>query len=282
MANHIPLPLRRRIHHLLFLALIAAASANPSLPGVYDRGDDEEDAYSILMYHDYTPPPPPALPPPPAAPAATCAGDLAGVGDLDTRCVIPASVRLGGDGIFISGNGSLELLDGVAVTCQMPGCVVSANLSGDISFGRGARVVAGWVSFAATNITIGNDAVIDTTALAGTPPDKTSGVPIGTYGDGGGHGGRGASCYVKKGEAQEDSWGGDIYAWDKLKTPSSYGSKGGTTSVEKDYGGGGGGVVWLFAEEIVMNGTILADGGDGGTKGGGGSGGSIYLKASTM
>ncbi|KAM0912788.1 hypothetical protein ACQ4PT_012593 [Festuca glaucescens] len=277
-----PSPFACRIHHLLLLALIAVASGNPSPPGVYDRGDEEADAYSILMFHDYTPPPPPALPPPPAAPAATCAGNLGGVGDLDTRCVVPASVRLGGGGIFISGNGSLQLLDGVAVTCQMPGCVVSANLSGDIRFGRGARIIAGWVSLAATNITLGDDAVIDTTALAGTPPDKTSGIPTGTYGDGGGHGGRGASCYVKKGQAHEDSWGGDIYAWAELKTPHSYGSKGGSTSVEKDYGGGGGGVVWLFAEEIVMNGTVLADGGDGGTNGGGGSGGSIYLKAATM
>uniref|UniRef100_A0A452Y5K8 Uncharacterized protein n=1 Tax=Aegilops tauschii subsp. strangulata TaxID=200361 RepID=A0A452Y5K8_AEGTS len=153
---------------------------------------------------------------------------------------------------------------------------------GDIRFGHGARVVAGWVSLAATNITLGKDAVIDTTALAGNPPDKTSGVPTGTYGDGGGHGGRGASCYVNKGQTQEDSWGGDTYAWSELKTPNSYGSKGGSTSVEKDYGGGGGGVVWLFADEIVMNGTVIADGGNGGTKGGGGSGGSIYLKAATM
>ncbi|XP_020170112.1 uncharacterized protein [Aegilops tauschii subsp. strangulata] len=285
MAHHIPrplpLPLRRRLHHLFLLALLAVASGNPS-PGVYDRGAEEAEAYSILTFHDYTPPPPPALPPPPAAPAATCAGDLGGVGDLDTRCVVPASVRLDGGGVFIGGNGSLQLLDGVSVTCQRPGCVVSANLSGDIRFGHGARVVAGWVSLAATNITLGKDAVIDTTALAGNPPDKTSGVPTGTYGDGGGHGGRGASCYVNKGQTQEDSWGGDTYAWSELKTPNSYGSKGGSTSVEKDYGGGGGGVVWLFADEIVMNGTVIADGGNGGTKGGGGSGGSIYLKAATM
>ncbi|XP_062230954.1 uncharacterized protein LOC133928568 isoform X2 [Phragmites australis] len=269
---------------LVLLALLAVASGGPgpSLGG-FDRGEPgDAEAYSILTFHDYTPPPPPALPPPPAAPSATCAGDLRGVGDLETRCVVPASVRLGGGGVYISGNGSLVLLDGVAVTCERPGCVVSANLSGDIIFGRGARVVAGWVSLAAANITLGDDAVVDTAALAGDPPDQTSGVPTGTYGDGGGHGGRGASCYVKEGQVQEDSWGGDTYSWVELKTPNSYGSKGGSTTVEKDYGGGGGGVVWLFAEEILMNGTVLADGGDGGTKGGGGSGGSIYLKAATM
>ncbi|KAL6608326.1 hypothetical protein ACP70R_041389 [Stipagrostis hirtigluma subsp. patula] len=265
----------------LLLALLAVASGGPS-PGDFDRGDPGAEAYSILTFHDYTPPPPPALPPPPAAPAATCAGDLRGVGDLDTRCVVRDSVRLGGGGVYVSGNGSLVLLDGVAVTCERSGCVVSANLSGGILLGRGARVVAGWVSLAAANITLGDGAVVNTTALAGDPPDQTSGVPTGTFGDGGGHGGRGASCNVRKGQTQEDSWGGDTYAWSELKTPSSYGSKGGSTTVEKDYGGGGGGVVWLFAEEIVMNGTVLADGGDGGTKGGGGSGGSIYLKAATM
>ncbi|TVU17139.1 hypothetical protein EJB05_33155 [Eragrostis curvula] len=267
---------------LLLLALLAVASGAPS-PGALDRGEaGGDDPYSILMFHDYTPPPPPALPPPPPAPTATCAGDLGGVGDFDTRCVVPVSVRLGSGGVYISGNGSLVLRPGVAVTCERPGCVVSANLSGDIFLEKGARVVAGWVSLAASSITLDDDAVVDTTALAGDPPDKTSGVPTGTYGDGGGHGGRGASCYVKKGQAQEDSWGGDFYAWGELKTPNSYGSKGGSTSTEKDYGGGGGGVVWLFAKEIVMNGTVLADGGDGGTKGGGGSGGSIYLKAATM
>ena len=268
---------------VLLLALFAVASGGPvPRTGGFNRGEaDGADAYSILTFHDYTPPPPPALPPPPAAPAATCAGDLRGVGDLNTQCVVQKSVRLGG-GVYISGNGSLVILGGVAVTCERPGCVVSANLSGGILLGHGARVSAGWVSFAAANITLGDDAVVNTTALAGNPPDQTSGVPTGTYGDGGGHGGRGASCFVKKGQAQEDSWGGDTYAWSALKTPNSYGSKGGSTTVEKDYGGGGGGVVWLFANEIVLNGTVLADGGDGGTKGGGGSGGSIYLKATKM
>ncbi|GJM94810.1 hypothetical protein PR202_ga11489 [Eleusine coracana subsp. coracana] len=264
------------------LLLLAVASGTPS-PGDFNQGEASgADPYSILMFHDYTPPPPPALPPPPAAPSATCAGDLRGVGDFDTRCVVPESVRLEGGGVYISGNGNLVLRPGVAVTCERPGCVISSNLSGSILLEKGARVVAGWVSLAAASITLDDDAVIDTTALAGDPPGQTSGVPTGTYGDGGGHGGRGASCHVRKGQTLEDSWGGDFYAWAELKTPNSYGSKGGSTSAEKDYGGGGGGVVWLFAKEIVMNGTVLADGGDGGSKGGGGSGGSIYLKAATM
>jgi hypothetical protein len=274
-----------------FLALLAflvvasgPPSPSPSPGGFYPGEASGVDPYSILMFQDYTPPPPPALPPPPAAPSGTCVGDLRDEGDFDTRCVVPVSMRIEGGGVYISRNGSLMLHPGVAVTCDRPGCVISANLSGNILLEKGARIVAGWVSLAAASITLDDDAVVDTTALAGDPPDQTSGVPTGTHGDGGGHGGRGASCYVREGHAPEDTWGGDIYAWAELKSPNSYGSKGGSTSVEKDYGGGGGGggVVWLFAKEIVLNGTVLADGGDGGIKGGGGCGGSIYLKAATM
>ncbi|GJN05573.1 hypothetical protein PR202_ga23214 [Eleusine coracana subsp. coracana] len=94
-----------------------------------------------------------------------------------------------------------------------------------------------------------------------------------------------AGCVISanlSGETQEDSWGGDAYAWSDLEHPLSYGSKGGSTSVEKDYGGAGGGIVWLFAKDLLMNGTVLADGGASSEKGGGGSGGSIYIKAATM
>ncbi|XWS17674.1 hypothetical protein CRYUN_Cryun33cG0087900 [Craigia yunnanensis] len=56
--------------------------------------------------------------------------------------------------------------------------------------------------------------------------------------------------------------------------PWSYGSKGGTTSKEVDYGGRGGGRVKMQIKELLeVNGSLLVDGGDGGSKGGGGSGG---------
>ena len=274
----------RPLLNLRLLLLLAAVlgNAGPGRGGGAEASDRAEpDPYSILMWHDYSPPSPPPPPPAPVAPAATCARDLHGKGDFRTRCEVSSEVELGGD-VYITGNGSLVLLSGASLTCKKAGCVISANLSGEVRLSRGVRIIARRVSFVATNITVADTVVVNTTALAGKPPDRTSGVPTGTHGDGGGHGGRGASCFVKDGQTQEDSWGGDAYAWSDLEHPCSYGSKGGSTSVEKDYGGAGGGIVWLFAQDLVMNGTVLADGGDSSEKGGGGSGGSIYIKAATM
>ncbi|AQK90705.1 hypothetical protein ZEAMMB73_Zm00001d008789 [Zea mays] len=255
------------LFNLRLLLLLGAVLGNAVLvrAGGAEASDRAEpDPYSILTWHDYSPPSPPLPPPDPASSTATCEGDLHGKGDFRTHCEVFEEVELGDD-IYITGNGSLVLLSGASV-----------HLS------RGVRVRAGRVSLVATNITVADTVVVNTTALAGAPPDRTSGVPTGTHGDGGGHGGRGASCFVKEGQTQEDSWGGDAYAWSDLEHPWSYGSKGGSTSVEKDYGGAGGGIVWLFADDLVMNGTVLADGGDSNEKGGGGSGGSIFIRAASM
>ncbi|WVZ72633.1 hypothetical protein U9M48_021058 [Paspalum notatum var. saurae] len=279
MACHLSPLLNLRLL-LLFCAVLG--NAGPGRGGGAEAPDRAEpDPYSILMWHDYSPPSPPPPPPPPVAPTATCAGDLHGKGDFRTRCEVAEEVELSGD-VYITGNGSLVLLSGASLTCEKAGCVISANLTGEVRLSRGVRVIAGRVSLVATNITVADTVVVNTTALAGDPPDRTSGVPTGTHGDGGGHGGRGASCFVKEGQTQEDSWGGDAYAWSDLEHPCNYGSKGGSTSVEKDYGGAGGGIVWLFAKDLVMNGTVLADGGDSSEKGGGGSGGSIYINAAMM
>ncbi|KAJ0491311.1 hypothetical protein HanIR_Chr12g0562491 [Helianthus annuus] len=75
----------------------------------------------------------------------------------------------------------------------------------------------------------------------------------------------------------------DAYGWSSLDQPFDYGSKGGTTSKEVDYGGKGGGRVWVeVVDAVEIIGSIFADGGDGGLKGGGGSGGSIFVKAHKM
>jgi hypothetical protein len=224
------------------------------------------DPYSILMWHDYSPPSPPLPPPDPPSPTTTCEGDLHRKGDFHTRCEVSEEVELDVD-VYIMGNGSLVLLSGASLTCEKYGCVISANFSGEVHLSRGVRVTAGRVSLVATNTTVADTVVVNTTALAGDPPDRTIGVPTGTHGNGGGHGGHGASCFVKQGQTQEDSWGGHAYAWSDLEHPWSYGSKGGSTGVEKDYGGAGGGIVWLFAEDLVMNGTVLANGGDSNEKG---------------
>ena len=65
--------------------------------------------------------------------------------------------------------------------------------------------------------------------------------------------------------------------------PFSYGSRGGTTIKDVEYGRNGGGRVWVEVVDTVdVSGGVYADGGDGGFKGGGGSGGSIYIKAHKM
>lgn len=65
-----------------------------------------------------------------------------------------------------------------------------------------------------------------------------------------------------------------------VQKPWSYGSRGGTTSQEFDYGGGGGGRIKMVIDGyVVLDGSISADGGH---KGGGGSGGIIYLIAYKM
>uniref|UniRef100_M8BRJ1 DUF8003 domain-containing protein n=1 Tax=Aegilops tauschii TaxID=37682 RepID=M8BRJ1_AEGTA len=251
MAPHLRLAPQARLLLLVLAVALGLGSAAPG-PGHGPEASDraEPDPYSILTWHDYSPPSPPPR------------------RRRRRRRRRPAPTTVHGKGDF-----STDL---------SPGASYQSTLSGEVRLGRGVRVVAGWVSLAAANITIADTVIVNTSGLAGDPPDRTSGVPTGTHGDGGGHGGRGASCYVKDGQSQEDSWGGDAYAWSDLEHPFSYGSKGGSTSVEKDYGGVGGGILWLFADDLLMNGTVLADGGDSSDKGGGGSGGSIYIKAETM
>ncbi|XP_042401678.1 uncharacterized protein LOC121991725 [Zingiber officinale] len=269
---------------VLLLLLFTFASPAASFPRLDDGGADRGDRFSILnlesLWHDYAPPSPPPSPPDP--PSASCEGDLGGTGDFDGLCEVHTSVQLSED-IFVKANGSFVVYPDVVLSCPLAGCSLVVNLTGEIRIGRNAKIVAGSVRLGAGNMSLADGAAIDTTALAGDPPPQTSGVPSGVNGDGGGHGGRGASCVVKEGQTQEDSWGGDAYSWSYLTKPESYGSKGGSTSREKDYGGGGGGQVFFIVKDFLeVNGSILADGGEGGSLGGGGSGGSIYINATKM
>ncbi|KAL0908014.1 hypothetical protein M5K25_022477 [Dendrobium thyrsiflorum] len=270
---------------LLLLLFFFVVSGNPNLGDPVEEESDAGEAFTelsdISIWHDYSPP----SPPPPAPfhpPTCSCEDDLGGVGSFDTLCLLKSSVQLTSD-VYIEGSGSLNLLPGVELSCRIGGCIVVANLSGTITLEPRSAIVAGTVKLAAFNMSIGDEAALNSAALAGDPPPKTSGAATGIHGDGGGYGGRGASCFVRDGQTQDDSWGGDAYAWATLTMPDSYGSKGGSTSLEEDFGGSGGGRVWLEIEEMLeVNGTISADGGDGGPKGGGGSGGSIYIKAAKI
>lgn len=248
--------------------------------------DSDHDGGSItdfdwnLFHQDYSPPSPP--PPPPHPPSVSCIDDLGGVGSLDTTCRIVSDVNLTRD-VYIAGKGNFYILPGVKFHCPSPGCMVTVNVTGNFSLGNNSSIVTGAFELAAYNASFLNGSIVNTTAMAGDPPPQTSGTPQGVDGAGGGHGGRGACCLVDKTKLPEDVWGGDAYSWASLQTPESFGSRGGSTSKEVDYGGLGGGLVWMTVHQFLeMNATILADGGNGGTKGGGGSGGSIYIKAYRM
>ncbi|XP_044471176.1 uncharacterized protein LOC123200112 isoform X2 [Mangifera indica] len=273
-----------RIHSLSFvlLCILLILIANPTFI-LCLRNDDGFSVIEFdtnLFHQDYSPPAPP--PPPPHAPSVSCTDDLGGIGSLDSTCQIVSDLNLTRD-VYISGKGNFVILPGVKFHCPISGCFIILNISGNFTLGKDASIVTGAFVLVARNASFLNNSAVNTTGLAGNPPPQTSGTPQGIDGAGGGHGGRGACCLADKTKLPEDVWGGDAYSWSSLHSPESFGSKGGTTSKEVDYGGGGGGRVKLeIAGFVVVDGSILADGGDGGNKGGGGSGGSIFIQAQKM
>lgn len=269
-----------RFLHFAFCFILVALTTNPSLLRADDDELNDSDSESNLFHQDYSPPAPP--PPPPLPPSVSCTDDLGGVGSLDTTCQIVSDANLTGD-VYIHGRGNFYILPGVRFHCATPGCSIIVNITGNFSLGNSSSIFAGDFELVAFNASFHNGSAVNTTALAGKPPPQTSGTPQGIDGAGGGHGGRGACCLVDRTKLPEDVWGGDAYSWSSLQKPCSFGSRGGSTSKEVDYGGLGGGIVKLeIRNYLEVNGSALADGGDGGSKGGGGSGGSIYIKAQRM
>ncbi|KAJ6856762.1 hypothetical protein NC651_038434 [Populus alba x Populus x berolinensis] len=268
---------------IAFLITTITLTTNPRVLS----SDSESDSFSIidfdsnLLFHqDYSPPSPP--PPPPHPPSASCTDDLGGIGSIDTACQIVTDVNLTRD-VYIEGKGDFYIHPGVRFHCPNFGCSITINISGNFNLSVNSSILTGTFELVANNASFFNGSVVNTTGLAGDPPPQTSGTPQGLEGAGGGHGGRGACCLMDKDKLPEDVWGGDAYSWSSLQEPCSYGSKGGSTSKEVDYGGGGGGRVKMTVKEyLVLDGAVLADGGSGGVKGGGGSGGSIHLKAYKM
>ncbi|KAK8550435.1 hypothetical protein V6N12_039144 [Hibiscus sabdariffa] len=269
--------LRSRFLHCFIFLFYTALISHSSSTLESDFSIIDSDSKVLLFHQNYSPPAPPPPPPP-----VSCTDDLGGIGSLDSTCQIVADLNLTRD-VYITGKGNFYILPGVRFHCPSLGCSVTLNISGNFSLGEGSTIVTGTFVLDAYNASFLNGSIVNTTGWAGDPPPQTSGTPQGLAGAGGGHGGRGASCFVEVGKLPEDVWGGDAYSWSSLRTPWSYGSKGGTTSKEVDYGGGGGGRVKIIVKDsLEMNGSFLVDGGDGGSKGGGGSGGSIYIKAHKM
>lgn len=265
------------VQFAIFVALITNLNfLTPVLASI-----DDVIEYDFNLFHqDYSPPAPP--PPPPHPPSVSCEDDLGGVGSVDTTCEVVSNLNLTGN-VYIGGKGSFIILPNVSVHCLIPGCGIAINVSGNFSLGENAEILVGTFELDADNATFCNGSLVNTTGLAGDPPEQTSGTPQGIEGAGGGHGGRGAACLIDDKKLPDDVWGGDAYSWSTLEKPWSYGSKGGTSSKEVDYGGGGGGrIMVVVLGSLEVNGSLLADGADGGTLGGGGSGGSIFIKAYKM
>lgn len=240
-----------------------------------------DDDYSDLFRGDYSPPAPPPPSPPPHPPPLSCDA-LEGIGSVNTTCELNYSLNFTGD-VYIEGTGNLFVLQGVVLSCPIFGCSIEVNITGEFRLNANAHIIAGSVYIVSGNTTLLGGSMINVTALAGDPPEHSRGTPKGYQGGGGGHGGRGASCLMDNKKRPEDVWGGDAYSWKSLNEPFSFGSKGGSTNRDEDYGGKGGGRIWLESRDIVdAQGLLLADGGDGGIKGGGGSGGSIYIKSKKM
>ncbi|KAM0070543.1 hypothetical protein Hdeb2414_s0001g00014361 [Helianthus debilis subsp. tardiflorus] len=273
-----------RLFSIIILVLLIVVSKPVLMNEILDLNDGDgygDDLLGRLFRQDYSPPAPP--PPPPHPPSASCQDDLGGVGSLDTTCKVVSSLNLTRN-IYVAGKGNFYVLPNVTVNCSfVAGCEFGVNVSGNFTLGENARISVGSFELVAMNAVFGNGSVVNTTGLAGDPPEQTSGTPYGLDGAGGGYGGRGAACLVDDEQLPDDVWGGDAYAWSSLAKPLNYGSKGGTTSKEVDYGGGGGGKITVMVNgSIEMNGLLLAEGGDGSPRGGGGSGGSIYIKAYKM
>ncbi|KAL7602506.1 hypothetical protein Lser_V15G25631 [Lactuca serriola] len=270
-----------RIFYLLIVFTIygfSSISSNPNF-GVSSTIDES----TILDFHgDYSPPSPPPPSPPPHPPALSCEEDLRGIGSLDTTCELNISTIFVAD-VYIEGKGNFHILPGVKFKCLTSGCSIIINISSEFRLGLNSEIVAGTLHVTAGNATFEEGSIVNVTAMGGDPPEHTSGSPKGVFGGGGGHGGRGACCVVDNTKLPEDVWGGDAYGWSDLPEPYNYGSKGGATNKDDDYGGNGGGRVWVeVVDAVEVSGRIFADGGDGGVKGGGGSGGSIFVKSRKM
>lgn len=204
--------------------------------------------------------------------------NLKGFGSLNGTCQLRSNLYLAGD-LCLYGMGNLQVSHYVSIICPLKGCSITVNVSGSVTVGLYAEVIAGSIVLDAANITLSPHSSINTTSLGGPPPAQTSGTPTGLDGAGGGHGGRGASCL----KSNKTNWGGDVYAWSSLSVPWSYGSKGGSSSTENKYGGYGGGRIMIKVKDsLIVEGTITAEGGKGNLEGGGGSGGSIIVQTKKL
>jgi len=168
---------------------------------------------------------------------------------------------------------TLELLCGIT-TCGRITATADLTL-----YVNTLRVEMG-ASITANDLTSGN------TGQGGSTTTATNGRNDG--GGGGGHGGTGGAGGGTSGGSGGSTYGNGTQA----------GSQGGgvSSSIHNAVSGGlGGGLVRIFASNIIVNGTVQANGGDGdagstvsqgsgpgGSGGGGGSGGSVFIQTNAL
>ncbi|KAE9617721.1 hypothetical protein Lal_00027259 [Lupinus albus] len=140
------------------------------------------DFYWTLSHQDYSPPAPP--PPPPHPSSVSCVEDLGGVGSLDTTWKIVNNANNTRD-VYIAGKGNFNILPGVKFHCEIPGCIITVNVTGNFSLGANTSIVTGAFEMEADNVVFENGTLINNTGMAGDPPPQTSGTPQGIDGGGG-------------------------------------------------------------------------------------------------
>ena len=155
-------------------------------------------------------------------------------------------------------------------TSDSDGVGVYLNVQGDINIPSGSKISGDALGY------IGG---YSTSVPSGTGPGKGLGVSNHNYGDvpggGGGYGGAGGAGYAGSGGA----------AYGSSSAPVNLGSGGGfgNSYINADgIGGNGGSAIKLDAKNIVIDGTLSANGGNGTAIGGGGSGGSIYMNCDSL
>jgi hypothetical protein len=162
--------------------------------------------------------------------------------------------------------GELTLLEAGRLTHRM---TLSSDLPGAVEEG---------LTIEATSVTIGKQAAIDVTGRGyrgGGAVGNGSGSP---YGEGnlvvptngaGSHGGCGGA------DPECPTYG-------EVTQPTTLGAGGASGAGAGEVGGSGGGRVTLDAQEVVLDGMLLADGADGEVSGAGGAGGSILLTTQSL
>ncbi len=167
----------------------------------------------------------------------------------------------------------VEIADGGVMT--LPPAFMESQMSNRV-----------WV--VCSNLTLAGEASIDVSGKgyaggawdsSGHGPGKGEGSSVGSRGGGAGYGGLGGWGH-RTGYGWYKAGGTTYGSFIPVEMPGSGGGGGGYAT---SYGGDGGGLVRIEAEgQVLLNGTIFADGQRGGSYSGGGSGGGVQIVCHTL